>query len=234
VYSLARGTAQRLSFEGPSSDPAWTTDGRSIGYSVDGEGDGSFANLYLRAADGTGSAEQILAGDRDLWQMDFAGGDSEVVLWSSGNLFRASLGTDSGPVPLMETEHFFGDFSLSPDGRWIAYTSVESGSLEVYARSYPHLGPQTVVSVGGGRHPAWSGDGSEILYWSRGLMLAASVRFEGSRVRVDRRTELFRLAPFRGEYNRNYGVHPNGQEFVFVGRPRTRIVWRVNALAGAP
>jgi serine/threonine-protein kinase len=234
VYSFARGTAQRLSFEGPSSDPAWTTDGRSIGYSVAGEGEGSFASLYLRAADGTGSAERILAGDDDLWQVDFAPGDRGIVMYSAGSLFRASLGSDSGPVPLMDTDAFIGDFTLSPDGRWIAYRSNESGVEEVYVRSYPDLGPPTVVSIGGGRSPAWSGDGSEIFYWGRGWIVAASLRYDGPRVTVVERTELFRTGPFQSHWNRNYAVHPNGQEFVMVGRSNTRIVWRVNALAEEP
>jgi len=234
VYSLARGTAQRLSFEGLSSDPAWTTDGRSIGYSVVGEDDESFASFYLRAADGTGSAEQILAGDDHLWQLDFAPGDREIVMYSVGNLYRASLGSDSGPVPLMETEAFIGDFTLSPNGRWIAYRSDESGIDQVYVRSYPDMGPPTVVSIGGGSAPAWSGDGSEIFYLGlgRSRMMAASVRYDGSRVTVVRRAELFRTGSFREHYNRNYGVHPNGQEFVVVGHAETRVVWRVNALAG--
>ena len=233
VYSLAEGTAQRLSFEGPSSDPAWTTDGRSIGYSAAGKGGESYG-FYLRAADGTGPAEQILVGVDDLWQMDFAPGDREVVFFQTNNVFRASLGGDTGPVALIETESFVTDPILSPDGRWLAYISNESDIYEVYVRSYPDMGPPTVVSIGGGISPAWSGDGREIFYWGSGTMMAASVRFEGSRVRVDGRTELFRLGPFREHYIRNYAVHPNGQEFVMVGDTETRIVWRVNALAGEP
>ncbi|UCC49183.1 MAG: PD40 domain-containing protein, partial [Gemmatimonadota bacterium] len=256
VYSLAEGTAQRLSFEGPSTDPAWTTDGRSIGYSVAGEGDGSFATLLLRAADGTGSAEQILVGDDELWQMDFAPGDSEVVIYSMFDVFRASLGSDSGPVPLMETEYFVEHPTLSPDGRWLAYKSNESGINEVYVRSYPDMGSPTVVSIGGGSAPAWSADGSEIFYWGRSWgvpldpnpvltvvdligsalagdtqIMAASVRYDGSRVTVVERAELFRAGSFQRHWNRNYDVHPNRQEFVMVGGTETRVVWRVNALA---
>jgi len=211
VYSLARGTAQRLSFEGPSSDPAWTTDGRSIGYSVVGETAGSFATLYLRAADGTGSAEEILVGDDDLWQMDFAPGDSEIVLFSRGGslntVFRASLDSDSGPVPLMETESFVTDPALSPDGRWLAYMSNESDISEVYVRSYPDMGPPTVVSIGGGNVPAWSGDGSEILYLAgrthlpHRRLMAASVRYDGSRVTVVERAELFHTGSFQEHWS---------------------------------
>ncbi len=232
VYSLAEGTARRLSFEGAAADPAWTSDGRSIGYSVAGEGSGPSASLYLRAADGTGSVERILASDRDLWQMDFAPGDSEVVLYSDYDVFRASLGSDSGPVPLMETEAFVEHPTLSPDGRWVAYKSNESGIDEVYVRSYPDMGPPTVVSVGGGGAAAWSGDGSEIFYWGPSRMMVASLDYDGYRVTVVGRTELFRTRPFRRGWNRNYDVHPSGQEFVMVGGAETRAVWRVHALAG--
>ena len=233
VYSLAEGTAQRLSFEAPYVDgPAWTTDGRSIGYSVAGGEDGSFASLYLRAADGTGSAEEILTGDDHLWQLDFAPGDSEVVLFSVNNVLRASLATGSGPVPLMETEAFVEHPAVSPDGRWLAYKSNESGIEEVYVRSYPEMGPPTVISIGGGIAPAWSGDGSEIFYWGPSRMMGASVRFDGSRATVVDRAELFYTAPFRRDWSRSYDVHPDGEEFVMVGRPQTRVVWRVNALVG--
>jgi Tol biopolymer transport system component len=231
VYSFAEGTARRLSFEGPSADPAWTSDGRSIGYSALGEGGGSYG-LYLRAADGTGPAVQVLVCDDDLWQLDFASGDSEIVFFRTNTVFGASLGSHSGPVLLIEAGPYVTDPILSPDGRFLAYSSFESGILEVYVRSYPDMGPPTLVSIGGGYHPAWSGDGSEIFYWSHGRMMAASVRYEGSRVRVDRRAELFRLAPFRESDARNYALHPNGQQFVMVGDPATRVVWRVNALAG--
>jgi serine/threonine-protein kinase len=239
VYSFDRGTAQRLSFEGPSWNPAWTADGRSIGYSVDAEDDGLFVSHYLRAADGTGSAERILVGAEDMRQMEFAPGDRKIVFYSSGKLFRSSLGSDSGPEALMETEHpteyLRGGFDLSPDGRWIAYTSKASGFEEVYVRSYPDMGPPTVVSVSGGGFPAWSGDAKEIFYWSRGWMMAASVRYDGSRVRVVGRDELFPVGSFpRLYFDRNYDVHPNVQEFALVGRERPRIVWRVNALAGEP
>ncbi|MGB5301785.1 MAG: protein kinase, partial [Gemmatimonadota bacterium] len=233
VYSMADGTAQRLSFEEPYTDgPAWTTDGRSIGYSVAGAGDRSFASLYRRAADGTGTAEEIVAGDDELWQMEFAPGDSEVVLFSVNNVFRATVGSDSRPVPLLETQAFAEHPALSPDGLWLAYKSNESGIDEVYVRSYPDMGPPTVVSADGGSAPAWSGDGDEIFYWGRSRLMGASVQFDRSRVTVVERTELFRTAPFRRDWSRSYDAHPSGQEFVMVGRPQTRVIWRVNALAG--
>jgi len=232
VYSLAQGTAQRLSFEGPAADPAWTTDGRFVAYSIVEEGK-SFASLYRRAADGTGSAERLLAGDRDHYQVDFAPGDSEIVFFSTNNLFCARLGDSSEAISLLETRSFIEHPALSPDGRWLAYKSNESGCDEVYVRSYPDMGPPALVSADEcGRSPAWSGDGSEVFYRSPDHLVAASVQHDGSRITVVGRNELFSVKAFRLHWNRNYDVRPNGQEFVMVSRPKTRAVVRVGALAG--
>ena len=226
VYSLAEGTAQRLSFEGPSADPAWTADGRWIGYSVAGDS-AQPAALFRRPADGTGSAGRLLAGDRDLWQMDFAPGGREIVFRSGTDLFRATVGGDARPAPLFESEALEEHAALSPDGRWIAYKSNETGVDEVYVRSYPPMGPRTVVSVGGGSAPTWSGDGREIFYLGRTRLVAASVRADSARMTVLRRTDLFPSLPFRTQANRNYDVHPNGRSFVMVGGQETRAVVRV-------
>jgi Tol biopolymer transport system component len=94
------------------------------------------------------------------------------------------------------------------------------------------MGARTVVSIGGGFAPAWSADGREIFYQGRSRMMVASLRFDGSRVTVAARTELFRSGPYRQQANRNYDVHPDGRRFVMVGGQRTRAVWRLGALAG--
>ena len=125
--------------------------------------------------------------------------------------------------------------TLSEDGRWLAYISNETGVNEVYVRSYPDMGPRTIVSVGGGVAPVWSVDGTELFYWGRNALIAASVRIDGDGLAVAERTELFRTGSFRQEAgaNRNYDVHPNGQQFVMVGGEAARIVVRVGAFEEA-
>jgi len=219
-----------LSFEGPSADPAWTSDGRSIGYSVYREGNGFYTSLYLRAADGTGSATQILEEDDHLWQPQFAPGDREVVFYKSRGLHRASLDGTAGEHTLLGPEGLPSDPALSSDGRWLAYASNATGVAEVYVRSYPDMGPATVISVGGGNAPAWSADGTERFYWSRSQLMAARIQQVNGRVRVIDREALFYQGLFDDALTRNYDVHPDGEHFVMVGSGQSRIVWRVNAL----
>jgi len=233
VYSLANGTAQLLSHEGAAADPAWSSDGRFVAYSAPGEGEAGPAKIFRRAADGTGSAELLVASDADSWQTDFVPGDREIVFLSGNDLFRFTIGSDTPPTPLLETQANEQHASVSPDGRWLAYTSNETGADEVYVRSYPNMGPRTLVSVGGGNFPVWAADGTELFYWGRGQQIAASLRHEGNGVNVVGRTELFRTTPFQSSSNRNYDVHPNGQEFVMVrGAQGGRAVVRLGALQG--
>jgi serine/threonine-protein kinase len=229
VYSLRDGTAQKLTADIEVADPAWMHDGRAIGYSA--RIGNARAALYAIAADGTGSAELLLAGDGDLWQVDFAPGDREIVFREPDDVFRAAIGSDPPFEPLLDAAAREEHATVSNDGRWLAYVSNETGVYEVYVRSYPNMGPRTIVSVGGGAAPVWSADGTELLYWGRNAVIAASVRVDGDRLAVVERTELFRTGSFRQEVeaNRNYDVHPSGQEFVMVGGEVARIVVRVGA-----
>jgi serine/threonine-protein kinase len=229
VYSLRDGTAQKLTADIEVADPAWMHDGRAIGYSA--RIGNARAALYAIAADGTGSAELLLAGDGDLWQVDFAPGDREIVFREPDDVFRATIGSDPPFEPLLDAAAREEHATVSNDGRWLAYVSNETGVYEVYVRSYPNMGPRTIVSVGGGAAPVWSADGTELLYWGRNAVIAASVRVDGDRLAVVERTELFRTGSFRQEVeaNRNYDVHPSGQEFVMVGGEVARIVVRVGA-----
>jgi serine/threonine-protein kinase len=241
VYTMADGTAQRLSFDRPVADPAWSWDGRTLGFSVVGSGDSVAAALYRRPADGTGRVEQVVAGDDNFWQMAFVPGDREIVFRrqrtgsagpDAGDLWRYALDGASDAVPLFETPALEEHGTLSPDGRWIAYTSDETGSVEVYVRSYPDLGGRTLVSVGGGSWPTWSADGSELLYFGQGQswLIAATLSYDGPRATVEDRRRLFRSGGFRRQANRNYDVDPAGRGLVMVGGTTARVVARVGAL----
>ena len=232
VYSLTQGTSQRLSFEGQAADPAWVPDGRSIGYSL--LRPGGRAVLVVGPADGAGSPRQVMAAGDHLWQMVFCPRPGDIIFRSGNDLFRATIGRDTVPVPLLTTRALEEHATLSPDGRWLAYKSDESGQEEIYVRSYPDMGPPTLVSIGGGWAPAWSRNGRELVYDGRGSLVAAALRYDGSRPAVTGRTTLFDVRPYAPAANRNYDVSRDGERFVMVRGRRPRAVWKVNALAETP
>jgi hypothetical protein len=106
---------------------------------------------------------------------------------------------------------------VSPDGRWVAYTSDESGRAEVYLDSYEHPGRPVVVSLSGGIHPVWRGDGRELYYWNEQALVAVRLGAArgGAPPAVETRTLLFR-APYLGGVNTMYDVSPDGERFVIV------------------
>jgi Tol biopolymer transport system component len=120
--------------------------------------------------------------------------------------------------------------SVSPEGRWIAFSSDQSGRLEVYVQSFPKAGAQTTVSVGGGLQPRWSPDGRELYYLrSDGFLMAARMQTGPSGLAVVASAPLFQthLPTAMNAYRSDYAVTPDGKGFVIKmaaeGAPPTAI-----------
>ena len=135
------------------------------------------------------------------------------------DLWVLSLDGDPTPSPFLVSPFDERAGTFSPDGRFIAYVSNESGQYEVYVRPYPGPGGAVIVSTGGGGGPVWAPDGSELFYRKGEQMLVAQVATE--------RTFSARTATvlFEGRYEAeivngspNYDVSPDGQQFVMVRR----------------
>ena len=124
--------------------------------------------------------------------------------------------------PLLETETEETNGNVSPDGQWIAYTSDETGSAEVYIERFPDLGYRTLVSTGGGRNPVWSKDGRELFYrdLDRGVLMGVEVTNEPALI-VGVPEILFggRYGLTRLEM-RVYDVAPDGQRFLMLKETR--------------
>ncbi len=135
------------------------------------------------------------------------------------------LGEDSPqPIPYLQADwdEYQGD--VSPDGRWLAYISQESGRSEVYIRSFPQPGPPIRVSENGGVGPVWAPDGSGLYYVSGGYMTRADLSPAQGRT-VTRRTRLFQVDNFEtssGAFmenihaRRRYDIHPDGDRFLMT------------------
>ena len=123
---------------------------------------------------------------------------------------------------------------MSPDGRWLAYVSSESGQNEVYVRAFPNPGNPVQISLRGGREPRWAPSGREVFYRGELGMVAAAVATSPA-FRVGSRTVLFDDQPYLSHaYGTAYDVHPDGRHFLMVqrGAESPQVVVVLNWLGG--
>jgi Tol biopolymer transport system component len=170
VYDLSRNTLTRLAFEGFSANPIWTPDGKRVTFA--GSVRGLF-NLFWIPADGSGPAERLGTSEfNQLMQAAAWSPDARQLLFvmhdqTGPNIWLlARDGAQGKPRRLFQTGFQEQYPDLSPDGRWLAYVSNESGRDEVYVQPYPGPGGRQQISIDGGATPAWSRNGKELFYLS--------------------------------------------------------------------
>ena len=210
----------RLSFEQRGHDPMWTRDGRQVVYAADVGGP---PGIFMRNADGSGAAESVLVttGQLSAHSVGAPGEVLAVLIGGSGqDILSVPLrGERREATPQVATPYLEGYPALSPDGRWLAYVSDESGRFEVYVRPYPGPGPRTIVSQNGGSEPVWAPGGRELYYKAvsgeRTLMLA-TVEFRPD-PRVVSRRPLFAIGDYEDAApHANYDALPDGSGLVMV------------------
>ena len=169
VYEIARDTPSRLTFD-PTTDiyPVWAPDGARLAYGSGRESPG-VRNLFWRAADGTGSVDRLTTNATTQVPHAFSP-DGQLLVYTQTDLDRGrGIGTlsvegEGSAELLIQTEFDEGNPTLSPDGRWIAYQSNESGQFEVVVRPFPNVDGRWQISSGGGQEPVWAPDGRELFY----------------------------------------------------------------------
>ena len=229
VFDVGRGTASRVTTERTDDfHPAWFPDGERVLYVSDRAG---FYDLYSRPVGG--GTEQVLL--RTTWDKQSAdvAPDGHTVAFSGSpvghgeDLWSFDLASPGEPKPFVESLQF-GENSprFSPDGRFVAFTSDESGRDEVYVQRFPK-GPKHLVSVGGGGEPVWRRDGRELFYVAPdGQLTAAAVTVRGADVETEPPRPLFDLHEGGSDafVRRQYDVSPDGERFLVVRRVSTQEV----------
>ena len=220
IKQLDRGTFTRLSFGGQDRRPAWSPDGRVVAFIRDTTGS---SEVVARPADGSGHARVLARLDRRIQEVDWSRSGAWLLLRTdngaagAGDIVGVGTSGDTTPVPLLATPYTELHPALSPDGRWLAYTSNESGNNEVYVRPFPNTnGGRWQVSNGGGSEPRWSADGREIFFIdpARGLV-AAQVRTAPT-FAVTGLQNLFAAPTLAFDsYHQSYAVSPDGRAFYF-------------------
>jgi len=223
ITQLDRGSTHRLTFEG-GFRPAWTPDGRSVTFYPNLEGGN---DLWTTRADGSGDAEFLLDYDRDVAEAVWSPDGAWLIFRTSrfendpGDILAWKVGEDAAPVPVVATEFQELAPSLSPDGRFLAYTSNESGVDQVYVLPFPNVDDwREQVSIGGGTEPVWARSGTELFYrrGALGDLVAVEVAIAGS-FRIGEEHALFPAGEYRANWlHPQYDVTPDGQRFVMLRR----------------
>jgi serine/threonine-protein kinase len=220
VYEFARETLTRLTVEGTvSALPAWTADGKRIAYTSRTDGP---LNLFWRLADGSGGLERLTTSDYNHTPMSWSS-DGHLLAFGEASpstgfdILVLRMG-DRAAQPFLRTPFNESSPRFSPDGRWLAYASDESGRHEIYVQPYPGPGGKWPISADGGREPVWNRNGRELFYRSGDKMMVVDVatqpRFAAGKPRV----------LFEGPYDPtvftapNYDVSPDGRRFLMLKR----------------
>jgi Tol biopolymer transport system component/tRNA A-37 threonylcarbamoyl transferase component Bud32 len=170
VYEARRDTMTRLTFDGgPNTNQVWSPDGRYIVFSGPGGG------IWWVRSDGAGKPQPLLQGKNPLYPWSFTPDGRRLAYEELKPRAAAFIGTlpiesdgagmrAGKPEIFRETSADERHPAFSPDGRWLAYASNESGKHEVYVRSFPDKGGKWQISNAGGVYPAWSGKGHELFF----------------------------------------------------------------------
>jgi dipeptidyl aminopeptidase/acylaminoacyl peptidase len=179
IADLKRGTMTRMTFDaGEDETPVWSPDGKSIAYSSSRPGQPR--TVFRKAADGSGAEEQVFASNDHSHVEDWSRDGRVMLVGVDGasthsDIWVVPIGGSEKPHALIQTNFSEGNARLSPDGRWIAYQSDESGRDEVYVQRFPMLGSKAQVSNDGGAQPVWSRDGRQLFYRVAGAVITVPV-----------------------------------------------------------
>ena len=238
LRDLARGTEQRFTFDGPANGyPIWSPDGARIVFLSVREGG---IGLYEKDAEGANPPERLVeldtVGFPTDWSTDGASvtytkvtTDTSVDVW-----LLPMAGDDRQPTVFLQTPFFETTGMLSSDGRWMAYSSDESGRREVWLQRVPTTGGRFQISTGGGRDVRWRRDGQELYYLSLdNELMAVDIDVTGDAPTVGIPHVLFQAAFRQNPPQRNsYDVTADGQRFlvntVVEGALSTPITWVIN------
>jgi serine/threonine-protein kinase len=221
IHDLRRGKSTRLTFDSDYVAPIWTPDGKRVVFGVTR---GGSEGLAWKAADGSDAEAMILrhsaefVGEPEQWVPR-----SDTIIYSrvggegGYQIMTTTLG-DPEPRTLVDGPGWDGGASTSPDGRWMAYASDESGQFEIYVRPYPGPGGKWQLSTEGGKGPIWSRDGREIFYTDGHKMMVVPVEIEPTfSPGAPRRLFEYGFVRAVGP-SPDYDVAPDGQRFLMFHR----------------
>jgi Tol biopolymer transport system component len=219
VWILDAVRTTRFTFDaGYDAGPSWSRDANSIAFTSIRKG---VYSIYQKASNGTGVEEKLLPDSRLALTLCDWSADGRFLLYqilepkTSYDMWILPLEGDRKPRVFLQTEFDERDGRFSPDGRWVAYRSNESGRNEIYVRSFPEPGGQWQISTAGGSGPRWRRDGKELYYIAPdGRLMAVPIASQGATLEPGTPLPLFQTRIFGGGNNAaraQYDVAPDGR-----------------------
>jgi serine/threonine-protein kinase len=230
LYGFARGTFGRLASAGPSLSPIWTRDGQRVAYAIGTSAD----TLHWTRADGRAPSELLIKSPLNLVPAAWAPGDQTLLYYAiagsgAAAVWSKDLGDSGEPRAVVGTMPQMGGVDLSPDGRWLAYHTTESGEQQVYVEAFPGPGPRIQISSTGGGSPVWRADGRELFYARPSsesqprnagefdvALMAVAVTPGPTTVSLGQTRQLFAGRYSMNNPDRGFDVSPDGQRFLML------------------
>jgi Tol biopolymer transport system component len=230
IYDFDRGALRRITFA-PGEDelPVWSPDGKRIAFASNGR-----QQAFVVPADGSGQEEPLMRNDTHFHLQSWSP-DGKLIAFerlgtsSQWEIWMLPMKGDRKPYPYLQGQFLEAHPAFSPDGKWLAYTSGESGRAEVYVQRFPGPGEKIQVSTDGGFYPVWSRDGRRLIYESSDTLWAVDVTGSPT-FRLGKAHVLYQGEIWNSSAGPNYALSPDGKRIVLVERNKDTTESNINVV----
>jgi len=219
IFDILRGLRTRFTFS-PAAEVSgiWSPDGMRMAFNSNRDG---HLDLYVKSTTGAGAEEVVFKNDHNKFLSDWSRDGKFLTYTEEGvpstqyDLWMLPMTGDRKPVPFLKTEFSEGNARFSPNGRWVAYVSDESGRYEVYIRPFDGPGGKWQVSVAGGDAPCWRKDGRELYYYSADNMVTvADIEEKAGSIEVSHVRPLFEVPSIIQAPTTDFIATSDGKKFL--------------------